>query len=615
MTAGGQPRKRDTRIAGSRGSRLALFQTNLVIELLRQRWPEVLWETEILSTHGDEVRDRPLPEIGGQGVFTEAIERALDRREIDFAVHSLKDLPTASAAGLALPAILDRSTAADVLISRAGLKLSELRSGSIVGTSSLRRQAQLLAARPDLEVRAIRGNVETRIAKVDSGEFDAVVLAEAGVARMGLAARVTEVLPPEVMLPAPGQGAIAVQCSEKNASMVTLLEAIDDPTVRACVTAERAFLAALGGGCSSPVSALAVTSEENEQVGALRVREAGGAEVSSAAHLPRGAHRPGGGDPAIIRLRGRISSTDGKEAIEVEGEDSDPERLGASLAQEALAKGAARFLERGRGAAARRAGGGLAGMRVVIARPEGRGEELSARLSSLGATVIAVPAITIVALSPSSEGKAVLARLADFDWVIFASESAVGPFADLVDCLPAARSALAGRRIAAVGIATARALKERGMRVDFIPTEQRAERLAAELPAPPGSRALLPRAESGRQVLPEGLKSRSISVTLLPIYRTEPRRFSPDERDELAKGFDAVLFSSGSTVSSFLDGCEAAFGASEARRALDAAKVICIGPSTSEVAERLGIRVDRIASDHSSEGLVESLREAFENAR
>ena len=219
---------------GTRGSALARRQTERVIESLTEAWPGLVCEATPIVTHGDRTQasGEPLPEIGGKGLFTAELEEGLRTGEIDLAVHSLKDLPAEDAPGVTVGAVCLREDARDCLVARNGLGLAELPSGAVVGTSSLRRAAQLGALRPDLELRSIRGNVDTRVRKVREGEFDAVVLAAAGVRRLGLEDAVSEWLPLATMLSAPGQGALAVQCRAGDAPLLTLLAAIDDPGTR-----------------------------------------------------------------------------------------------------------------------------------------------------------------------------------------------------------------------------------------------------------------------------------------------------------------------------------------------------------------------------------------------
>ncbi len=243
--------------AGTRGSRLALWQTDFVIAQLEQVWPGLSVERVPFSTLGDRVLDVPLPRIGDKGLFTRELEDALRAGVIDFAVHSLKDLPTAQAAGLSLGAILKREDPRDALVAPAPTTIAALPAGARVGTSSLRRRAQLLAQRPDLEIRDLRGNVPTRVDRVVGRDLDAAVLALAGLIRIGLTGHVADVLGADLMLPAPGQGALAVQMRSDDEDLAALLAPIDDRATRLATTAERAMLGRLEGGCQVPVGALA----------------------------------------------------------------------------------------------------------------------------------------------------------------------------------------------------------------------------------------------------------------------------------------------------------------------------------------------------------------------
>jgi hydroxymethylbilane synthase len=243
--------------AGTRGSRLALWQTEHVIASLAQAWPALSFERVHIRTLGDRITDVPLPRIGDRGLFTRELEDGLRNGEIDFAVHSLKDLPTDQPAGLRLGAVLSREDPSEVLVARHGRRLADLPPGARLGTSSLRRRAQVMALRPDLDIVDIRGNVPTRIDKVQRGEYDATLLALAGVRRLDLTAAVSEVFPGDVMVPAPGQGALAVQVRAGDARILRVVAAIDDATARLATAAERRVLKALEGGCQAPIGALA----------------------------------------------------------------------------------------------------------------------------------------------------------------------------------------------------------------------------------------------------------------------------------------------------------------------------------------------------------------------
>jgi len=240
---------------GTRGSALAMAQSALVATAITERSGRGVELVEI-TTAGD-LSSAPITQLGGAGVFVSALREALLAGDIDVAVHSYKDLPTAPGGGLTIAAVPTREDPRDVLVARDGLTLRELPAGARVGTGAPRRVAQLNALKAGLECVPIRGNVDTRLRKVTSGELDAVVLAHAGLSRLDRAAEVTDVLDPQVVLPAPAQGALAVECRSDDTAMVTLLGALDDPHARAAVVAERALLAALEAGCSAPVGALA----------------------------------------------------------------------------------------------------------------------------------------------------------------------------------------------------------------------------------------------------------------------------------------------------------------------------------------------------------------------
>lgn len=295
-------------VIATRLSPLARKQAEAVQEALARAWPGIAIEMRPISTEGDRTLDRPLPEIGGKGLFTQELEAALRSGQADLAVHSLKDLPIQDLPGLKLGAILRREDPRDVIVSSTGGGLDPMLKGSVVGTSSLRRRSQLLAARPDLRIESIRGNVETRIEKVRKGEFDATVLAAAGLLRLGLEREIGGWLSLDVMLPAPGQGAIAVQCRAGDQAALELLAPLDDWPTRAEVQAEREFLAALGGGCTAPVAANAQYADRT------------------------------------LILRGVVASLDGQKTIRIAQSGSDPVELGRSLAEEAFALGAEEIL-------------------------------------------------------------------------------------------------------------------------------------------------------------------------------------------------------------------------------------------------------------------------------
>ena len=298
-------------IFATRPSALARWQTNWVINALKNIHPALECEEKIITTQGDKILDKPLPEIGGKGLFTQELESELLNGDVHCAVHSLKDLPVENPTGLTIGCIPARAVVRDALISARGYTLSTLPTGASVGTSSLRRAAQILSLRPDIKTESLRGNVDTRLRKALDGQYDAIILAGAGLTRLGLDKHVTEWLPLDAMLPAPGQGALAVQCGADGEETLALLSKLEDDSTRKCVTAERAFLSGLGGGCSVPVAAYAVISKQS----------------------------------SVISLTGLVISEDGKKVVKVTGEGTNSLALGKELAEKAIQQGAAEILK------------------------------------------------------------------------------------------------------------------------------------------------------------------------------------------------------------------------------------------------------------------------------
>ena len=268
-------RTSDTLVVGTRGSQLALTQSQWVVDRLRQAHPQLTIRMEIIRTTGDKQQLRPLPEIGGKGLFTAELEQALLDGGIDVAVHSAKDLPTDLRAGLAVLAYPQREDPRDAWVSAGGAVLMELPTGSVVGTSSLRRQAQILVHRPDLKFVALRGNVDTRIRKVHQGQCSGAVLALAGLNRVGLTAHVTHVIEPSFCLPAPGQGALALEGRTDDKGVRELLAPIHDAATAAAVEVEREILAALDAGCRAPVGIYCVCESDRMRCEAVVLDPAG----------------------------------------------------------------------------------------------------------------------------------------------------------------------------------------------------------------------------------------------------------------------------------------------------------------------------------------------------
>ncbi|MGE8078463.1 hydroxymethylbilane synthase [Peribacillus loiseleuriae] len=249
-------------IVGSRRSRLAITQTNWVINQLKELGVPYEFEVKEIVTKGDQILDVTLSKVGGKGLFVKEIEQALLNKDIDMAVHSMKDMPAVLPDGLTIGCIPPREDHRDALISKDHIKLADLKPGAIVGTSSLRRSAQLLAERPDLEIKWIRGNIDTRLEKLKNEDYDAIILAAAGLARMGWKSDVvTEFLEPELCLPAVGQGALAIECRELDAELLEQLAKLTSNETKATVEAERAFLDKMEGGCQVPIAGFAIAKD------------------------------------------------------------------------------------------------------------------------------------------------------------------------------------------------------------------------------------------------------------------------------------------------------------------------------------------------------------------
>ncbi len=559
---------------GTRGSKLALIQTQLVIDALKQHAPDAQVDIAIIKTEGDRNRNDSLTTLGGRGVFVRDIEERLLAGEIDCAVHSLKDLPTTQPDGLRLVAVLERADPRDAFVSAKYSSLQDLPHGAHVGSSSLRRAAQLLTLRPDLRISDIRGNVDTRLRKLDEGEYDAIVLAAAGLMRMNLQSRITQIFTLDEMLPAVAQGALVVECRADDARMSALLALLDHAPTRAAITAERAFLRALGGGCQLPIAAYA---------------EIDGNELC---------------------LRGLVSQPDGQRCVRdtIRGETKRAQSLGAQLAERVMANGARELMETSAltpnpspklGEGRRGEGKPLTGKRIAVTRAREQAAELSEKLRALGALPIEVPMIEIAPPADFAPLDDAIKHIMRYDWLVFSSANGVKYFWQrLEDCqlrLP---------RIAAVGPKTAEALRANGLRVDAMPAEYLASELASALGEMAGQRILLLQPDSAPSDLGEALRARGALVEAVVAYRTLPasnvQLFTPSD-------IDVITFASASAATNFA-------------RVLNGQTlpshvcVACIGPSTAQAARDAGLRVDVVAPIHTLDGLVSSLVEHFQQS-
>jgi hydroxymethylbilane synthase len=535
----------------TRGSTLAIIQAQLVADALTRRYPEHEFTLTPLATHGDRHPAMRLSDSPREGVFVKDLEQALLDGRAELAVHSAKDLPTLPTPGLTLAAFLPREDARDVLIARPPATLAQLPPRARIGTGSPRRKAQIAAVRPDLEAVEIRGNVDTRLRRLREGAADALILAAAGLARLGRLAEAHEVLPFDVMLPAPGQGALAIQAVE-GSEAAGLAAAIDDPATSRAVSAERALLRRLGGGCLSALGAYALIDGDELNLNAVVLDEVG---------------------LTVIRARGR-----GRNDADVVDD------VAASLESE----GARRLLTR--------PDTSLAGLRVMVTRADRQAGVLADALTALGAAAVRCP---VIAIEPIAVDPAALQDLGRYDWVVLTSANGVDRLRELLR--EAHRAFPAGLKLAAIGPETAARAQEAGMTATLVPERFVAEELADALSAvmAPGARILLARAAGARDVLPEQLRSRGAQVDVLETYRAVP---PADVRPRLAACLpevDMVTFTSSSTVRHFVD----ALPGPLPERVMSA----CIGPITAQTARELGLRVDIIAQEYTTRGLVDAI--------
>jgi len=295
----------------TRKSALALWQAEYVKAQLEHFHPGITVELVPMTTKGDIILDTPLAKVGGKGLFVKELEVAMLENRADIAVHSMKDVPVEFPEGLGLEVICPREDPRDAFVSNTIKSLAELPQGAVVGTSSLRRQCQIKALRPDLDIRDLRGNVNTRLKKLDNGEYDAIILASAGLIRLEMPERIQEFIEPEVMLPANGQGAVGIECRTNDEALKALLAPLGCETTRIRVLAERAMNRALEGGCQVPIGSYAVIQENGE-----------------------------------VFLRGLVGATDGSEILtsEITGQSNNAEQLGNTLADQLLEKGADKIL-------------------------------------------------------------------------------------------------------------------------------------------------------------------------------------------------------------------------------------------------------------------------------
>jgi hydroxymethylbilane synthase len=536
---------------GTRASTLARTQTGLVGAMVEAATGRP-WVEATVRTAGDDT-SRPLHQPGRPGLFVSALRDALVRGEVDAIVHSFKDLPSAPEPGIALAAVPPREDPRDALVSRDGTGLADLPAGATVGTSSPRRAALLRDLRPDLRVVPIRGNVDSRIAKARDGEVDAVVLALAGLRRIGREGEAAEVLDPVRFPPAPAQGALAVECRADDAATLAALQAIDDPGARIATAAEREVLVGVEATCDTPVAAIATAADGRLELAAAWWGDEGGR-----------AERDG---------------------IDLDGLDE----LGARAMG---LRAGARLLHPGDGP------------RVLLVRSEGNAADADA-LAARGIAAVADPYLAIRPTGDAAEAERLLAAIADGAMLVATSPMAVPACRAAVgDAALAAAVAAAverGARAAATGERTAAALRELGYPEVAVPDEASAEALVALLAAGPATRAAFPCGSLALRTLPEGLRALGWDVDEGVVYTTDAVERTPASVRLIADGGIAAV----------------ALRSPSAARALVrhagrlALPVACGGETTAAAAREAGLDVRAVAERPGPDGLAEAVARAL----
>lgn len=529
---------------GTRGSALAVGQSEQVADLLRARGHDV--ELVRIKTGGD-VERGSLTRVGGIGVFAAELRTALLDGECDFAVHSLKDLPTAPVPGLMIAAVPDRADARDALVGLDGATLADLPAGATVGTGSPRRVAQLRALRPDLSFVDVRGNVGTRLARVAEGDLDAVVLAAAGLARLGLSDRITDLLP---ILPAPGQGALALECREGDLDIAAELCALDHGPTRAAVEAERSVLAGLGGGCAAPIAAWA----------------AGGT-------LEAGVFAPDG--TSEVRWRGELDAGAAELAV------AELLRAGAAEVAELTASRPSRLAELHDDESLWRGDQTLAGVHVFLPREDGA---LAEGLRAAGAEVTAESVLRRVPLPAEI-------NFDGADWVALTSPATVAALAEAGTSVPASA------RVAAVGEATAAAARSAGISVDLVPAGESSARALVEAWPEGSGRVVIPGSELSSPTLADGLRAKGYDVETVALYTVEPVATVSERLARDYSSFEIVVVTAGSVARAV----DSLLGWP------DGASVVAFGPPSADVLADLGVPVAAVAETQDAAGVARAI--------
>ena len=561
---------------GTRGSKLALYQAFLVQEELQKQFPETAFIIEIIKTKGDQILDVALSKIGDKGLFTKEMETALFNNDIDMAVHSLKDLPTRFPEGAKLGAVLKRGDIRDALISADGRKIKDLTENDVIATSSLRRKAQLLRINKDFKIIEIRGNVNTRIRKMQEGYCDVMVMAGAGLQRLEMGEYISELFDPEVMIPACSQGAIAVEIRENDPEIENLVGKINHPTSLLATEAERAFLGTLEGGCQIPVGSY--TEIEGDK----------------------------------FKITGFISSIDGNTYIKdsAEGHVSEAVYISARLAKSIYNRG-------GEGILSEIRAGNLLNMQnaavlkdkvIISTRALDPGDTLPEILKSAGAKTLELPMIEIVPSGSGPELEEKLNNLDQYDWVFFTSKNGVVNFFKKLIDIKGSTEIPKALKLAVIGVKTGLELEYYGYAPTFISPENTAEEFVNQFISrynPENLNILLSLGNLADDTLQNFLSDKN-KVHRINVYQT----VKPDKADnqimELINNdqYDLILFTSPSTFNNFCS----FYG-----KVLPAGlKLASIGSVTTKAIQREGLEPLFTAKKSNAEGIRDSIIEYYQ---
>lgn len=559
---------------GTRGSALALWQARHVQQQLRGAFPAYQFEIHVVQSEGDLDKESPLTEIGGRGVFSSALQEALIRGQIDLAVHSTKDVPTLSPEGLAISAFSEREDPRDVLVSRHGVGIEALPPDPIIGTSSRRRAAQVRQFRPDARIVDLRGNIDTRLRKGASDEYDAVVLAAAGLIRMGWEDRITEFLPVAWFTPSPGQGVLAIETRSAPDLVAEIAASLADSRVTTEVSIERAFLRNVGGGCSSPIGAHA-------HVETIHGRE-------------------------IVRFWAMLGSDDGSR-IERAYDEFAPEAAESAvgaISQRLMRSIAPTLVGVSRG---ERDDHALRGRQVLVTGTMSLAAPFMAEFRKHGAIAHHVPTIAVERAADEAvvDGAIADVRRGIYGWLIVTSGNAA-------DAIARHGGSTAGPwpvRVAAVGRRTADRMREIGFAVTIEPEDQRAEGLVAAMAEIDmhGQRVLCLFGNRARPAIPEALRARGANIEIIEAYRTvDATEIDPGIRNIVQAGaVDVVTFASPSSVRAMrhLLGTDLA--------ALSGACLVAIGATTAAAMTEVELPVHATATHPSPPSIVDAVTRCF----